>query len=267
MTGFLGLPPLGVLLSPSNVAIGLVLAGLGLQLIKPARGVGAKVLMAASVMLFAIAVLPVGHWLLGPLERAVPEFRPGGRPVHGIIILGGGVSMKHVGADLRPQPNRAIDRLFRGASLAKAFPDAAVIVSGGPPDPWTGISEADAAKDYLVALGVWPNRIISERQSANTFQNARFSAALAHPQGSERWLLVTSAFHMPRAMATFRSAGFAVEAAPADYRADGADWGAGSVTANLQAVDTAAKEYLGLLAYRISGRTTELWPGGARRLR
>jgi uncharacterized SAM-binding protein YcdF (DUF218 family) len=117
--------------------------------------------------------------------------------------------------------------------------------------------------DELEALGVAHNRITAEEQSRNTIENAVFSRLVAQPKPGERWLLVTSAYHMPRAVAAFRAAGFPVEAYPVDWRTRGpidALTPFGSLSDGLQRTDAAVHEWIGLLAYRLSGRTKELFP-------
>ncbi len=108
-------------------------------------------------------------------------------------------------------------------------------------------------------------RVVLERRSRNTAENAAFSKDIARPKLGERWLLVTSAVHMPRAIGCFRRAGFAVEAYPVDWRtgASVAFTPSRSFAAGLQRTDFAAHEWLGLLAYWASGRTSELLPGPA----
>ncbi|MBV8839099.1 MAG: YdcF family protein, partial [Alphaproteobacteria bacterium] len=91
-----------------------------------------------------------------------------------------------------------------------------------------------------------------------------FTRDILKPKPTERWLLVTSAHHMPRAMGVFRAVGFPVEAFPVDYRTRGAIDIArpfSTLGDGLRRTDTAAREWVGLLAYRLSGRTTELFPG------
>jgi uncharacterized SAM-binding protein YcdF (DUF218 family) len=108
------------------------------------------------------------------------------------------------------------------------------------------------------------DRITAEEQSRNTIENAVFSRLIANPKPSERWLLITSAYHMPRAMAAFRAAGFPVEAYPVDWRTRGpADLVRpfGAISDGLGRTDTAVHEWLGLLAYRLTGRSAELLPG------
>ena len=113
------------------------------------------------------------------------------------------------------------------------------------------------------ALGIAPDRITAEEQSRNTIENAVFSRLIAQPKPGERWLLVTSAFHMPRAIAAFRAAGFPVEAYPVDWRTRGpidATRLFSSVAVGLAQTDLAMHEWVGLLAYRLTGKTTELFP-------
>jgi uncharacterized SAM-binding protein YcdF (DUF218 family) len=101
-----------------------------------------------------------------------------------------------------------------------------------------------------------------EPRSRNTVENAVFSKAIAQPKPGERWLLVTSAQHMPRSVGAFRQAGFPVEAYPVAWRTDvhyrfGLSLTIGS---NLARLDLAANEWVGLLAYWLAGQSSALWP-------
>ena len=116
----------------------------------------------------------------------------------------------------------------------------------------------------LEDLGVAPDRIIAEDRSRNTIENAVFSRRLADPKPGQRWLLVTSAYHMPRSVAAFRAAGFPVEPYPVDWRTRGlidALRPFSSLGEGLRRTDTAVREWVGLVAYRLAGKTTELFPG------
>ena len=84
------------------------------------------------------------------------------------------------------------------ADLARRFPQARIVFSGGNGDLVGGVPEAQVARDLLVTLGVAPDRITLEANSRNTSENARFTKALINPGASDPWLLVTSADHMPR---------------------------------------------------------------------
>ena len=106
------------------------------------------------------------------------------------------------------------------------------------------------------------SRIILENKSRNTAENAAFSKAIANPKPGERWVVITSAAHMPRAMGVFRAAGFDVEAYPVDWRTQrtggpAIKW----FVRGLADIDDAAHEYVGLLVYWLTGRSSELFPG------
>ena len=105
-----------------------------------------------------------------------------------------------------------------------------------------------------------------ERRSRNTLENAEFSKALVAPKAGERWLLVTSAFHMPRSVGLFRKAGFAVEPYPVDWRVGGRDDLLSFTNIALDGLgrtDAAMREWMGLIAYRATGKIDELLPGPA----
>lgn len=156
--------------------------------------------------------------------------------------------------------NDAADRVREAALLARKFPDIAVLVSGGQAfENGAHRSEASAMSDLLVDLGVSRDRIVMESASRTTAENAALTAQLTK---DAPWLLVTSAFHMPRAVGTFRKSGIHVLPAPTDWRV-AESWSPlqFNASANLSKMDLAAREYLGLLGYWISGRSDSLLPG------
>jgi uncharacterized SAM-binding protein YcdF (DUF218 family) len=156
--------------------------------------------------------------------------------------------------------NDAADRVRFAASLAHRFPATTLIISGGQAfDNGTARSESDALALMLEELGVARERLVLESLSRTTAENAALTAPRA---GEGSWLLVTSAFHMPRAVGAFRQAGLSVIAAPVDWRVgDSSSLQGFDVIANLSKVNLVTKEYLGLLGYWITGRSTELLPG------
>lgn len=130
-----------------------------------------------------------------------------------------------------------------------------------------GAREADYSVPILENIGISRERLIVERDSRNTYENAIFTKRLVAPKPGERWLLVTSAFHMPRSMGIFRKAGFDVEAYPVDWRMGGRDdlFSFTNVGSDgLGRTDTAVREWIGLVANRLVGRTSELLPGPAK---
>ena len=127
-----------------------------------------------------------------------------------------------------------------------------------------GALEAPLAVKEFEALGVAHDRITAEEQSRNTIENAVFSRLIAQPKPGERWLLVTSAFHMPRAIAAFRAAGFPVEAYPVDWRTRGpidATEPFMSMVDGLRMTDFAVHEWMGLLVYRLDRPNRGIVPG------
>jgi uncharacterized SAM-binding protein YcdF (DUF218 family) len=184
--------------------------------------------------------------------------------VDGLVVLGGGfegaINLVRGGYDL----NSGGDRFVEAAILARRFPDARVLVSGGTGTlVLDGEGDADTAPRLLTALGVDRTRLILENRSRNTYENAQFSREMADPKSGETWLLVTSAFHMPRSVGLFRKAGFDVVPWPVDYRTSGEE-GIGLFRDNpadsLQTATMAIREWIGLAAYRASGRIDQILP-------
>ena len=124
----------------------------------------------------------------------------------------------------------------------------------------TDAREADVAADILLSLGVAKERLTLERESRNTYENAVFSKAMVAPKPGERWLLVTSAFHMPRSVGLFRKAGFPVEPYPVDWRVGRVLDVDGVSLLGLRRADIAVREWVGLVAYRLRGRIDDLFP-------
>jgi uncharacterized SAM-binding protein YcdF (DUF218 family) len=240
--------------APSRVLLILGVCGLFI-------GRRGRALAAAALGLIAfVAIVPVGGLALAQLEATFPPLDPAA-PIDGILVIGGGLNAEAF--DARPGSgfNPAFGRLYEAARLARLHPDIRVFDIGGPtpPDPRER-PEADAAADVLMALGVARARIVIERASRNTYENALDAVPLVAPKPGQHFALVTSAFHMPRAMGCFRAAGISVLADPVDYRWLGQASLGFDVVGGLEALDLAAHEYFGLVSYRLLGRTQALWP-------
>lgn len=255
----------GHLLLPTNFLIGLGLLGAILLLTRFARA-GRRLMATALVLLAICAFSPLGNFLIHPLEQRFPKWdnSRGGEP-DGIIVLGGPIDADLSAAHGVPVIAAASDRIIGGATLAHRYPNARLIYTGGSANLISNdAKEADWATALFQGLGIPKSRLIMERQSRNTRENAEFSKQIVKPKPGERWLLVTSAYHMPRAMGLFRNAGFAVEAYPVDWKTGSReDLFRYFVIADdgLQLVDTGVREWLGLIAYRIAGDTDALLPG------
>ena len=247
---------------PSNVLIAIGLAGLVL-LCTPWRRLASWLVVTSLVLLAVAGYSPLGHLLMLPLEQRFPPWDAARGAPDGIVVLGGAIDADIAAARGDVALNEAAERITATAELARRYPNARIIFSGGAGSLFGGALEAPVAVKALAALGVAPDRIVAEEQSRNTVENAVFSRLIADPKPGERWLLVTSAFHMPRAIATFRAAGFPVEAYPVDWRTRGlADATAmfSALPAGLALTDTAVHEWIGLLAYRLTGRAEAIFP-------
>jgi uncharacterized SAM-binding protein YcdF (DUF218 family) len=248
---------------PSNVIILAGIVGLVLTRTRYARW-GWRLAVATLVLIALIGFLPIGKALTIALENRFPRWEEAGPPPAGIIVLGGAVSAYRLATRGEVGLTDAAERILVVPELAKRFPNAKIIYSGGDPGLFTRRgSEADVIPALFESLGVPPSRIMLESRSRNTAENAVYSKALAAPKPGERWLLVTSAMHMPRAIGAFREAGFPVEAYPVDYKTNGwQDLGSvlGSLSAGLRQTDTALHEWIGLLAYRLTGKSSALLP-------
>lgn len=220
------------------------------------RQFGRRLGFVLALGLFLIAVLPVGEWLLTPLENRFPPERP--ERVDGIILLAGDESPGLTAARGQPVMLEAAARYIAFATLAREYPQARLAFVGGTNalNPITNVTNETIARQTLEGLGVAPERMTYEDASRNTYENAVFAAKLLKPQPEQNWLLVTSAFHVPRAMGCFRKGGFNVFPAPTAYRTPGT-WASPirfDLVDHLAEISTAVKEYVGLIAYRAMGR-------------
>jgi uncharacterized SAM-binding protein YcdF (DUF218 family) len=255
---------LGIMLLPTNFLIGLGLVGALLLATRFAR-FGRKLMVASLALLAICGFSPLGKWLLYPLETRFPPWDAARGAPDGIVVLGGPIDADLSAAHGVAVVSAAADRLIAAAALAHRYPDARIIYSGGSANLLSNdAKEADFAESLFESLGVSRERLTMERRSRNTEENAQFSRALAAPKAGERWLLVTSAFHMPRSVGLFRKAGFAVEPYPVDWRvgtrADLLNFQKLSVD-GLGNVDVGIREWMGLAAYRLTGKTSDFLPG------
>lgn len=250
---------------PANLLVLAMVAG-WLALLVGARRLGQVLFGLATLAMLALAVLPVGDWLLRPLEDRFAAVGEVAGRVDGIVVLGGGIDSALSAARGTPSLTRHADRLTAAAILARRHPDAKVLVASGEaallPE---GAPEAPFMRQLLVDLGVAEDRILVESKSRNTAENAVNARLLAEPGPDERWLLVTSAFHMPRSIGCFRRLGWDVEPYPVDYVTKGR---AGlafdfNLRRGLDQASLGMKEWVALVAYRLLDHTDTLFPGAS----
>jgi uncharacterized SAM-binding protein YcdF (DUF218 family) len=255
---------LGFFALPSNLLITIGLVGIALLLTR-SRRLASWLVVTSLVLLVLFGLSPLGNALMLPLEERFPPWDSSHGAPDGVIVLGGVIAEDVSAARGAVALNESAERVTVAAELARRYPKLRIIFSGGTNALlFDKGAEAGFAVRQLEDLGVARERIVAEEQSRNTVENAVFSRLIANPQPGQRWLLLTSAFHMPRAIAVFRAAGFPVEAYPVDWRTTGPMdlvRPYPSVSEGLRRTDVAVREWIGLLLYRLTGKTAELFPG------
>jgi len=255
---------LGFLTWPSNLLMVLGFAGALLLATRFARA-GLQCLLASLLLLAICGLSPLGNALMLPLEQRFPPWNPARGAPDGIVVLGGAFDTNVAPARGEISLNEAAERMTGAVELARKHPNARIVVSRGSGQiVHGGSTDAELARRLVENLGVPAGRLVTEDRSRDTDENAKLSKAIADPKPGECWLLVTSGHHMPRAVGAFRRAGFPVEAYPVDWRTRGPEDLARPfriASEGLKRTETAVHEWVGLLVYWLSGRTSELFPG------
>jgi uncharacterized SAM-binding protein YcdF (DUF218 family) len=240
---------LWVLAQPSNLL--LLLGAAGALALRRGRRRLASWLLYSSVLAFLIVgLLPVGDWLLLPLENRFPTLAEPPDEVDGIVVLGGAVDLEVARSRGVVAFHGEAEREITMVELARHYPDARLIYTGTSNWP-----------PFVRRHGL-AERVVFEGRARNTYENAVFSKQLASPQPGERWLLVTSASHMPRSVGVFRQAGWPVIPHPVDYRTTGEVeiLVVPDVARRWTEFDQAVKAWIGLVAYWLTGRSNALFP-------
>jgi uncharacterized SAM-binding protein YcdF (DUF218 family) len=226
--------------------------------------VAARVLSGAMLaLLLMLVVLPIDQFVARPLEDRFPH------PdlpacIAGILVLGGGEMPVITGSRGVPAV-RAAGRYIAVADLARRYPSARIMFSGGSGDLFRQTATEDlTAKQVFEELGLDPARITYEGRSRTTWENLQFSKALMNPKAGERWILVTAALHMPRSIGIADRLGWTMLPWATDYEtADSLTRPAFSLASSLTVVDAAGREWLGLAVYHVLGRTQAWFPAPA----
>jgi uncharacterized SAM-binding protein YcdF (DUF218 family) len=248
----------GILLTP-DTWLAIALTGIFLALATSRTRAALHLSGLTLGMFLAIGFVPFGDFLLQQIEREYPA-EPALPNIDGIIVLGG--AEDPLGTDFwgQTQLNESAERFTGALELAKKYPEARILFAGGSGNlkdlRRETTSETSVAERFFIEQGISPDRIMLEGRSRNTAENARLSLVLADPGPEENWVLVTSAFHMPRAMQSFDRAGWTgVIAWPVDYRTtrlqDRFGWNLGR---NTYTLNLAIRERVGQFAYNLTGR-------------
>lgn len=253
----------GFVTLPSN-AIGL-LGALGLLLLAlRRRKAGYFSLSCSAILLLVFGFSPAGNILLLTLTERFPAWQADGRAPDGIIILGGAIDSELSAARKTLELDSSAERILVMLQLARRYPAARIVFSGGSGSLLeNSVPEAPFAGRLLDEFGLSNGRVVLESESRTTDENAALTRKLVTPKPGERWLLVTSAFHMPRSVGAFRTVGFDVEAYPVDWRTYGWEDAAkpfAKLSSGLSRTDVAIHEWVGLIGIWLIGRSPELFP-------
>ncbi|EKE08959.1 MAG: protein of unknown function DUF218 [uncultured bacterium] len=216
---------------------------------------GRKFTLAACLGFVFFGIVPIGLWSIVALENRFPKVEQFPTEAKGMILLGGSFDEMTSKARNEPAYNLTVGKLIRFVELAKANPDLVLAYAGSP-------FEAKMGQIEFKALGLDPSRVVFEQNSKNTKENALQSALLLHPKPDEKWVLMTSAYHLPRSVGLFRKAGFNVIPFPVDYHTTGKyePWFFLGLRLNLEAWAAGSREWLGMLMNYLMGRSDELYP-------
>lgn len=241
-------------IQPWHLCLGLV--GLGLALLAlDYRRLAKYSFWASGGLVALISLTPFADWLAWSLEDRIEPAAYDIDEIQGAIVLGGSTGSGEL-TDLRGVYllTGSGERLAAIPSLRRHRPDLPIIVTGNP-------DEARITRAFLADVGVDPETIIFEDESRNTHENAMFSADML-PDPAGQYLLITSARHMPRSVGTFRQAGVDVIPYPVDYRALPPSWAVSRMnpTTRFELLDDVVDEWVGLVSYRLLGRTDALYP-------
>jgi len=251
------------LVEPGNLFVIVLLAGVFLLWIGRVQ-LGRWLLSLALLVILLLTVFPVGTTMLSSLENRFerPEMMP--EQVSGIIVLGGVLNQLIAKKRGSAAPKFASGRFAEFVNLAATYPEARLVFTGGSGSLRNQeLKEADFAEPLLRAWGLDTSRVIFEKQSRNTFENAKLSRALVKPKSGERWILITSAFHMPRAVGVFRRTGWEVLPMPVEFQTAGDEglWPPSfRFLSGLNSFSSAVHEWLGLSFYWLTGRIDTLIP-------
>ncbi len=251
-----------LVLRPSNLLLVLLLVGL--LAAWRSRRWGLVLASIAVATIVTVTVLPVGLWLTRPLETRFPQLAPLPERVDGVVVLGGGTRPHLLVGNGRPDFDEAGDRYLALVELARRYPEARILFTGGIGSiGGAPVAEADVVAALWERHGLPAARLELDRAARNTIDNARNAVAIARPAPGETWLLVTSAKHMPRSIGCFRTAGFPVLPFPVDFRSGGNSGPLDDlrVSERLYELDEAIYEWFGLLYYWLLGHIADPFPG------
>ncbi len=254
---------LWLLISPGHIIVLLIMIGTICLLFKAYKK-ATTIFVVSTLMICGITFLPLGEWLSYPLETRFPIIDELPDFTDGVIVLGGAGNMMTSYQWKHPQVNQSAERFLTFIRLVKHYPEARHLFTGGSGNLLEqDFKGTDVAKALFKNQGLDINKILFESQSRNTHENGINSFDLVQPMPDETWLLITSAFHMPRSVGVFKKIGWQVIPLPVDFNTnpDHLIRLTFNFGGNLQELNRAIHEWTGLIVYYLTGKTSHLFPG------
>lgn len=250
------------LISPDSLFIILLTLCLLLFLLRQTKKATFLLGLLTFCTLF-LSFFSVGGWMLYPLENRFQHNPDLPEQIDGIIVLGGSIVPDRSVEWQQLETNQFHERLSSFIQLAQLYPDAKLVFSGGSASTEENKpTEAQIAETYFLKSNISPERLFIENKARNTAENASYSRQMINPQPNETWLMITTAFHMPRAMGVFCQQNWKVIPYPVDHQTLPSKLYQPnfSLIAHANHLILASHEWLGLLAYYLSGKTQQLLP-------
>ncbi len=253
---------LWLIISPENLIVIALFATFILFLSKKLR-LAKKFFYVTSSTIFIIALFPIGSWLIYPLETQFPAHPNLPEKIDGIILLGGSFNTSSSQAWGKVQTNNFADRIHSFIALKYKYPNAKAIFTGGIASVnSTYPTEAFFAQKLFNDMGLEDEQILYESKARNSYENIIYAKRLALPKQGENWIVVSSAFHLPRTVGIFCQQNWPIIPYPADFHSnpDSMFMPELNLSDNLNLLNYAIHEWIGLIAYHLTGKTTEWLP-------
>ena len=213
-----------------------------------------------SILIFIISgVLPTGSYLNYLLEKNFHSLEKNIKNVNGVLILSGATNPYLSKIHDQVNFNDSVERLTESILLINKHLNAKIIFAGGSGSLGNiKLTHADVAKKFFMDMGVDIGRINFEKKSRNTYENILYSKDIAKPTKDEKWLLVTSAFHLKRSMAVAKKLDWDFVPYPTDFKSDkNFQWSliqSFNFLSNLSVFQKASHEWTGIIFYALMGR-------------
>ena len=252
---------LWLVLNPFNIFILFTIVTIFLYLISFKR-TSIAIFFINSLYLFIISVLPIGNYLIYKIEKDYHSQSSIPDRLDGILILGGVTNPSMYKEFNEISVNGSAERLIESVSLIKRFNKSKVIFSGGSgiinrPD----LGHSQVAKSFYKKVGLDESRIIFEDNSRNTYENILFSKKIAQPKKNENWLLITSAYHMKRALLIGSKNNWEFIPYAVDFKNKRKFKFVPSLNllSNINSLQYGSHEWLGLISYYLMNRTDKIF--------